>query len=249
MGCRVRRRCERQVALEYTLVTGVLARPNDSLRLACASANWAAVADLVGPVGRWMDRSAGTPVVDQRSSWVRRHRTSAGEFYVKVYQYDSWGNRLRNWGKWTAPWRPSRAQRECAAFAWLAANGFSSPAHFACFERRQAGFLACAAVATSSIPGISADRLLADSGPDQRARTARDIGAFVRRLHRAGFRDRNLDLRNLIVDGDRITKIDSPRHRIVRPGRRDDALARADWARLLPQLEKFGVCGSAEQGP
>ena len=225
---------------------GVLARPNDSLRLAYASTNWGSVAVGLGPADRWMNRSVGTPVVDHRSSWVRRHRTSAGDFFVKVYQYDSWGCRLRNWCKWTAPWRPSRAQRECAAYEWLAANGFSSPAHFACFERRQAGFLAVAAVATSRLPGISADQLLADSGPEQRARTARAIGAFVRRLHRAGFRDRNLDLRNLVIHGDQVTKIDSPRHRIVRPGGQEDALARADWARLLPQLEAFGVSASAQ---
>jgi hypothetical protein len=38
-----------------------------------------------------------------------------------------------------------------------------------------------------------------------------------------------------------VTKIDSPRYRLVRRGQPDDRLARADWARLLPQLEPFGI--------
>ena len=83
--------------------------------------------------------------------------------------------------------------------------------------------------------------LLRGSDEHTRVATARAVGLFVRALHRAGFRDRNLDLRNLIVDGDRVTKIDSPRHRLVEPGDHDDALRRADWDRLLPQLAAFGV--------
>jgi len=42
-------------------------------------------------------------------------------------------------------------------------------------------------------------------------------------------------------DGEQIAKIDSPRHVLVRPGAREDRLSRADWARLLPQLAKFGL--------
>ena len=74
---------------------------------------------------------------------------------------------------------------------------------------------------------------------------AQRVEHFVHDLHRAGFRDRNLDLRNLIVDGDAVCNIDSPRHRVVAPGRCEDALARADWQRLLPQLAALGVDGEA----
>lgn len=192
-----------------------------------------------------MDRDVGADVVSRRSSWVRRLRTDAGTFYLKCYEYSSWGDRIQNWAKWTAPWRKSRAARECEAFAWLAERGFPAPAHFACLERRRAGFLVGATILTSAAPGFSADRLLESATPEQRTQTARAIGRFVRALHLAGFRDRNLDLRNLIVAGERIVKIDSPRHRIVPPETAEDALARADWARLLPQLAAYGVAEDA----
>jgi hypothetical protein len=42
-----------------------------------------------------------------------------------------------------------------------------------------------------------------------------------------------------------IAKIDSPRHRLVPPGATNDRLARADWMRLLPQLEAFGIAATA----
>lgn len=75
------------------------------------------------------------------------------------------------------------------------------------------------------------------------------IGELVGRLHHLGFRDRNLDLRNLLVqrtaEGWQIAKIDSPRWRLVRPGARIDAATRADWLRLGPQLAAFGVLEAA----
>ena len=108
-------------------------------------------------------------------------------------------------------------------------------------ENRVAGFVRRATILTSAVAGRTAEDLLRGSEERTRLATARAIGHFVRALHRAGFRDRNLDLRNLIVDGDRVTKIDSPRHRLVKPGDHDDAMRRADWDRLLPQLAAFGV--------
>jgi hypothetical protein len=67
----------------------------------------------------------------------------------------------------------------------------------------------------------------------------------VAKLHRLGFRDGNLDLRNLLLANDRsqlvLTKIDSPRYRIVRAGKAHDARARADWDRLRPQLRVFEI--------
>jgi hypothetical protein len=183
----------------------------------------------------------GEAVTDQRSSWVRRLSLSRNTVYVKTYEYASWRDRLRSLWRWTAPWRRSRAARECDAYAWLAEHGFPAPAAFACFERRSAGLLARATLVTAAVPGEPADQLLAMVDEAQRQALGRRIGAFVHRLHALGFRDRNLDLRNLLVDGDQIAKIDSPRHVLVRPGAREDRLSRADWARLLPQLAKFGL--------
>ena len=77
------------------------------------------------------------------------------------------------------------------------------------------------------------------------------IRSEVARWHQAGFRDRNLDLRNILVrrerDGWAIAKIDSPRHRIVRPGRVDDALARADHARLDADLARLGFASEVRE--
>ena len=60
------------------------------------------------------------------------------------------------------------------------------------------------------------------------------------------------DLRNLLAkrcpDGSwHIVKIDSPRHVLRRPGIYEDALTRADWARLLPQLTPFDLANAVRQ--
>jgi hypothetical protein len=74
----------------------------------------------------------------------------------------------------------------------------------------------------------------------ERRALANAIRRLLRELHNLGFRDRNFDLRNLLVQrtptGWHIAKIDSPRHRLVRPGTTGDRLAAADWRRLEPQL-------------
>lgn len=190
-------------------------------------------------------RDLGITVTDQRSSWVRKLRTKSGVWYFKTYCYEDPGARLANWAKWTAPWRRSRAARECAAYSWLSAQGFPAPGHYACVESRSAGFLNRATLISAEVPGAPADQLLARCDASERDRIASRIGEFVRALHRTGFRDRNLDLRNLIVDRDQIFNVDSPRHRIVAARRSDDALARADWRRLLPQLAAYGVRAAA----
>src|SRR5690606_36891604 len=138
------------------------------------------------------------------------------------------------------PWRRSRAAREFDALAWMAAHGLSAPAPIAVFERRRFGLLARAVLVTAASPGTTASDCLPELPPDERFAAAAAIGAFVASLHALGFRDRNLDLRNLLVQrrpggGWLVEKIDSPRHRLRR-GAGPDALSRADWQRLLPQL-------------
>lgn len=77
------------------------------------------------------------------------------------------------------------------------------------------------------------------------------IGRFVYRLHELGFRDRNLDLRNLLLlrtaAAWQVTKIDSPRFVLRPPSRDEDALSRADWQRLAPQLAVFGLDAVARE--
>jgi hypothetical protein len=213
--------------------------------LVFASTNWGTLAQQLPPVTRLSSRDNGHFVTDHRSSWVRRITLGDRELYIKSYEYASWSDRLRNWGRWTAPGRSSRAAREYQALTWLREHGFSAPLPLCCIEWRSCSFLVRATLVTSAEPGRAANLLLQDCSPADRQNIASAIGRFVCALHRSGFRDRNLDLRNLLIHQRgshyRVAKIDSPRHRIVAAGRANDRLAAADWQRLLPQLAEFGV--------
>jgi hypothetical protein len=238
-----------QVKVEDTLASTVSARVHQHPRLVFASANWRSLAsDLPDPTELGA-RDTGEAVVDHRSSWVRKLPIGAATFFIKNYEYISWSDRTGNWAKWTAPWRQSRAARECAALTWLRAHGFAAPEPLACFESRRLGFLQQATLITSAFDGAAADQILSTADATTQRDLAAAIGAFVNALHERGFRDRNLDLRNLLIQqhNEQITiaKIDSPRFRLVQPGRREDALAIADWNRLLPQLAQFGIADEA----
>ncbi len=152
-------------------------------------------------------------------------------------------------GRWTAPWQASRPAREFDALAWLLAHGLPAAQPMAVFEWHQFGFVRKALLVTRAYPGDPADQLLPTLDPAARREAAAAIGRFVARLHALGFRDGNLDLRNLLLQRHGAswiaTKIDSPRHRLVRPGPATDRAARADWSRLLPQLESLQVADVA----
>ena len=71
---------------------------------------------------------------------------------------------------------------------------------------------------------------------------------LVDSLHEAGFRDRNLDLRNLLArrtsDGAwLVAKIDSPRRVLRRRGHRPDRLVLQDRARLEQDLARHRLPG------
>lgn len=192
-----------------------------------------------------VDRATGEAVTDHASSWVRRVATERGDCYVKVYEYATWARRLGNFARHTGPLMDSRGRREFAALRWLLAAGLPAADPLAVFEARTCGFLTKAVLVTRAWPGQPLDRLLPTLAAADRERLAAALGHFVATVHDLGLRDRNLDLRNLLArprdDGWEVTKIDSPRHCIVRAGDRDDALRRADWARLLPQLAAFDL--------
>lgn len=196
-------------------------------------------------------REHGEPITNHRSSWVRRIRGDGQLVFVKTYEYRTWASRLRNLARWTGPLGTSRAAREFDALQWLADHDLPAPLPLAVLEWRRAGFLVRATLVTAAFPGEAASTLLPRLHADRQAELAAGIGAFVGRLHRLGFRDRNLDLRNLIAHEHGgafvIAKIDSPRHVLRPPGPGDDALARADWARLSPQLAAFGVAEIARR--
>lgn len=191
------------------------------------------------------DPGLGTLVRRARSSWVTRVTHSGKEVYIKTYDYPRVADRLRGALRNTGPFTPSRARREAEAAAWLAQHGFLAAEVVGVAEFRTLGFVRRAILATRAVHGQPLDRLLPEAAPPARAAIGAALGDFVGRLHRLGFRDRNLDLRNLLLAEEattlRLCKIDSPRYRLVRPGPADDALASADWARLLPQLEPYGL--------
>jgi hypothetical protein len=181
---------------------------------------------------------------------VRELRDPSGAFYVKVYEYHTWRSRLRDLARRTAPWSRSRAAAEFDALTWMRQHGLPAPEPLLAAEQRRLGFLVRAVLVTTAFPGEPVDAWLERLQPVEQTALVRAVGALVGRLHELGFRDRNLDLRNLLArrrpDGAwEVVKIDSPRHCLRRPGRRMDALARADWTRLLPQLGRHGLADIA----
>ncbi len=180
-------------------------------------------------------------------------RTGGDSVFVKTYDYPTWTSRLRDFGRRTAPWGTPRPHREFDALAWLRAHGCPGPEPLAVLVHRAAGFVARAILVTEAFPGAPADAVLPQLSPPERIGAARAIIGFVHGVHALGFRDRNLDLRNLLVargpSGWSVAKIDSPRFRLCAPGPAIDRRARADWQRLAPQLRAAGVDPAAAGAP
>lgn len=133
--------------------------------------------------------------------------------------------------------------------AWLRAHEVPTADPIAVLETRRFGLLRRAVLVTAAFPGTAADTLLPTLAPAEQVDLARAIGRLVGTLHRLGFRDGNLDLRNLLAhrhtDGWCIAKIDSPRFRLCRPGPTEDRRTRLDWTRLSPQLQQYGLAAEA----
>ena len=192
----------------------------------------------------------GTPITTHRSSWVRRHEIGGKCYFIKTYAYLGRFERLRASLRWTGPHRASRAAREAAALLWMHTNGFAAPQLHGVVENRLIGFVRLAMIATLSWPGRPVDQILTDVAPQEGVALAEEIGRTLARLHLAGFRDGNFDLRNILARQTQegrwqLAKIDSPKFGTVRAGPARDRRARADWQRLLPQLAVFGLADHA----
>ena len=102
-----------------------------------------------------------------------------------------------------------------------------------------------AVLVTERWPGTDLATLFPTLSPAERRQLAQDLHDAIEALHDAGFRAGNLDLRNLLArraaDHWEFAKIDSPKFRIVGPGKYRDRHRRADWERLAPQLAEFGL--------
>jgi hypothetical protein len=189
-------------------------------------------------------RALGTVVTDRRTSWVRRVDLDAYAIYVKTYDYGTTGGRVR--GLFRTTWlAPGRALREWNALHWLRAHGFGAPEPLQVWTDRRLGVLRRAVLVTRAHPGRPLSELLPELASAERAALLAALEAFVAALHAAGFRDRNLDARNLLAERAAgswsLAKLDSPRHRLVAPGPADDRLARADWQRLADSLAALGL--------
>jgi len=184
----------------------------------------------------------GALVTNHRTSWVRQVSIGSGTYYVKTYNYGSWRDRWRGIGR-TTLFSASRVQRERQALEWLSDHGFGGPRVRAVLEQRWMGWLCRGVLVTEAWPGENVASLLPRLSQTDRATLGAELRCFVQLLHDAGFRDRNLDLRNILVRREPsawcFAKIDSPRHRIPKDARPDDALARADWTRLAASLDEL----------
>jgi hypothetical protein len=229
-----------QVAANPNVAAILVTRFPTALHLLRTDAVWPARSAELPPLDEFARRDRGAAVVDGRTSFVRRHATRSGEVYVKVYEYDTWASRLRGGARRTAPWATPRPVREFDALQWLRQHGFHAPVPLLAAAQRCLGFVARAVLVTAAWPGQPASAVLPTLEATERRALANAIRRLLRELHNLGFRDRNFDLRNLLVQrtptGWHIAKIDSPRHRLVRPGTTGDRLATADWRRLEPQL-------------
>ncbi len=198
------------------------------------------------------NRTLGVAITDARSSWVRVVEFGGKRYFIKTYDYSTWRDRWRGTIRNTGPTVESRVAREHAALRWFASAGIATPRSVGFIESRSLGWVVRCLIATEGFPGRDLATLLPTEPRAECEAIGMAVGAFVARIHRLGFRDGNLDLRNLLLADDRaklvIAKIDSPKHRIVRAGHAGDRLARNDWSRLLPQLRAFGMAEAALAG-
>ena len=189
-------------------------------------------------------RDLGQPVTDHRSSWVRRARIGSIDVFIKTYDYPGVRDKVRGLLR-TTFLAASRAERERQALCWMRERGFAAPEPMAVLEQRRFGVLRRAVLVTEAWPGTPLPELLATTATGERDALLRTLEATVESLHREGFRDGNLDLRNLLArqteDGSwEVAKIDSPRHRLVAAGGHHDRRARDDWERLSRSLTNAG---------
>lgn len=200
------------------------------------------IADLSSP-------SLGEHVASHATSWVRRWEDGPTAYYIKTYDYPTCTARFRGLGRNTFL-AQSRPYREQKALRWLADHGFPVPQVRAVIESRflralAGGFLLRGVLVTEAWQGEPLPVVLSSLSPEQCTEVLKPLHEFVTRLHTAGFRDRNMNLRNILArkngSGWQFVKIDSPRFRLVTPGPAKDVWTQEDWQRLNQDLASMGL--------
>ena len=193
---------------------------------------------------RLSSRDLGQPITDRRRSWVRLLSADSTSYYIKTYDYPAMRDRGRGALRNTFLAR-SRARREWEALCWLRDHGFAAPEPLGVWEKRRWGWLHRAVLITQAWPGQPLHRLLPVMGIADRDALLEELRRFLSEVHAAGFRDGNMDLRNLLARRtDRgvwqVCKIDSPRSRVISPGPQTDRAARRDRLQLTSSLRAIG---------
>ena len=208
-------------------------------RAACAALGVHTAPDLLAVSG-------GIDIARSRTRSTVRLETSDGPIYLKRYVVPTWGHWWRGALRWT--WvGPSKARREWQNAGRLRALGWETPDCLALAEVRTLGALRACALMTRAVE--DAERLdaclwrLRDLGPDgrhQRLALLEALAVALRRIHGAGYVDRNMHPRNVLVrwDGDvpSFVKVDSPR------GRRWPWVSTAAAAGDLAALDAVASC-------
>ncbi len=197
----------------------------------------------LGTLERLSSRDLGEPITDRRSSWVRLLSVDSKSYYVKTYDYPTRRDRGRGALRNTFLAR-SRARREWLALSWLRQHGFAAPEPMGVWEKRRWGWLHRAVLITRAWPGHPLHRLLPVIGAADRNALLEELRRFLSEVHAAGFRDGNMDLRNLLARRTeqgiwQVCKIDSPRYRITAAGPQTDRAVRRDLRRLTSSLGAF----------
>lgn len=173
--------------------------------------------------------------VDPRSEVLRLGPAGAG-LYLKRFRYPATLAGFLRLGA------PSHCRREAENLDFLATLGVGVPAVLGWGEERRLGRPRRAFLVTAALEGArSLERILEDGAADggRRRAIAMELAGQVARMHEAGYLDRDLKFRNVMVAADgRLHHLDSPKGR--RFGRALDLRhAAIDLGMLLKHAPRF----------
>ena len=174
-----------------------------------------------------------------------------GEISLKIYSYKRVRKMVKGFFRNTF-FGSSRAMQEWTNLARLRGMGIPTPDPVAILEMRRFRALRACALATVWVGGaVTLDHFLLQASSTQVRRISLSLAELVARMHRGGYADGDLHLRNLLVEVDastpgepagKILKIDSPAgtmSRAIRSRVHDLACLEVGGKRFLRRSERF----------